>query len=134
VGVLLISCPVNFFLLISLPAEYPWSSYHGNALNKDEELLSPHHCYLSLGTSKEARKQAYKYLFKHHIPELTLQEIRDATNKAWVLGENRFKQQIEQQTGRRAIPLARGGDRKSKSFRGIVSCKSTFLDLLVTIG
>jgi putative transposase len=124
----------NYFLLVSRyielnpvranmvehPAEYPWSSYHGNALNKDVELLSPHHCYLSLGASKEARKQAYKYLFKHHIPELTLQKIRDATNKAWVLGENRFKQQIEQQTGRRAIPLARGGDRKSKNFRGIV--------------
>jgi putative transposase len=124
----------NYFLLVSRyialnpvranmvehPAEYPWLSYHGNTLNKDEELLSPHHCYLSLGTSKEAHKQAYKHLFKHHIPELTLQEIRDGTNKAWVLGENRFKQQIEQQTGRRAIPLARGGDRKSNSFRGIV--------------
>jgi putative transposase len=124
----------NYFLLVSRyialnpvranmvehPAEYPWLSYHGNTLNKDVELLSPHHCYLSLGTSKEAHKQAYKHLFKHHIPELTLQEIRDGTNKAWVLGENRFKQQIEQQTGRRAIPLARGGDRKSNSFRGIV--------------
>lgn len=27
---------------------------------------------------------------------------------------------IEQQTGRRAVPLARGGDRKSKSFKGII--------------
>jgi hypothetical protein len=51
---------------------------------------------------------------------LILQEIRDATNKARVLGENRFKQQVEQQTGRRAVPLARGGDRKSKFFRAIV--------------
>ena len=123
----------NYFLLVSRyielnpvranmvehPAQYPWSSYHGNALNKDVVLLSPHHSYQSLGINKEARKQAYKYLFTHHIPELTLQEIRDATNKAWVLGENRFKQQIEQQTGRRAVPLARGGDRKSKSFRGV---------------
>ena len=54
------------------------------------------------------------------FPELTLQEIRDATYKAWVLGENRFKQQIEEQTGRRVVPLARGGDRKSKSFKGII--------------
>jgi putative transposase len=124
----------NYFLLVSRyielnpvrahmvqhPAEYPWSSYHGNALDKNVALLSAHHCYQSLGTNKEERKQAYKYLFEHHIPELTLQEIRDATNKAWVLGDNRFKQQVEQQTGRRAVPLARGGDRKSKCFRGIV--------------
>jgi putative transposase len=32
-----------------------------------------------------------------------------------MLGENRFKQQIEQQTGRRTEPLAKGGDRKSKT-------------------
>ena len=92
----------------------------GKALSKDVALLSPHHCYLSLGTNQEARKQAYKYLFKQQIPELTLQEIRDATYKAWVLGENRFKQQVEQQTGRRVVPLARGGDRKSESFKGII--------------
>jgi putative transposase len=51
------------------------------------------------------------------MPELTLKEIRDATNKAWVLGENRFKAQIEQQTGRRASPMARGGDRKSEAYK-----------------
>ena len=56
----------------------------------------------------------------YHIEELALQEIRDATNKAWVLGENRFKQKVEQQAGRRASPLAKGGDRKSKTFRGLV--------------
>jgi putative transposase len=33
-----------------------------------------------------------------------------------VLGDNIFKQQIEQQTGRRASPLAKGGDRKSESY------------------
>jgi putative transposase len=49
--------------------------------------LSDHRCYQSLGTNKEEPKQAYKYLFEHHITELTLQEVRDATNKALVLGE-----------------------------------------------
>lgn len=124
----------NYFLLVSRyielnplranmvqhPAEYPWSSYQGNALDKDIALLSPHHCYLALGANEGERKRAYRQLFEHHIPDLTLTEIRDATNKAWVLGENRFKQQIEQQTGRRAEPLAKGGDRKSKRFRGAV--------------
>jgi putative transposase len=69
------------------PAEYLWLSYNGNALDKNVALLSAHHYYQSLGTNKEERKQAYKYLFEHHIPELTLQKIRHATNKAWVLGE-----------------------------------------------
>jgi putative transposase len=42
--------------------------------------------------------QAVEHLgrFGHYIPALTLQEIRDATNKAWVLSEDRFKRQIQQ--------------------------------------
>jgi putative transposase len=73
--------------MVADPEEYPWSNYNGNALDKDVALLSDHRCYQSLGTNKEEPKQAYKYLFEHHITELTLQEVRDATNKALVLGE-----------------------------------------------
>jgi putative transposase len=55
--------------------------------------------------------------FQNHVLQLSLTEIRDATNKSWVLGDNRFKQQIEEQTGRRASPLPRGGDKKSKTYK-----------------
>jgi putative transposase len=58
------------------------SSYHGNALDKHIALLTAHHCYQSLGTKQEERKRAYQARLEHHIPALTLQEIRDATNKA----------------------------------------------------
>jgi putative transposase len=34
-----------------------------------------------------------------------------------VLGENRFKQQIEEQAGRRSSPLPKGSDRKSKAYK-----------------
>jgi putative transposase len=44
-------------------------------------------------------------------------EIREATNKSWVLGNDRFKQQIEEMTARQASPKARGGDRRSKEYR-----------------
>ena len=43
----------------------------------------------------------------------TLEEIRHSINRAWILGDERFKQQIEKQTDRRASPLARAGDRRS---------------------
>ncbi|PKM18268.1 MAG: transposase, partial [Gammaproteobacteria bacterium HGW-Gammaproteobacteria-15] len=51
------------------------------------------------------------------LPERELTAIRDATNKAWVLGDGRFKAQIAAKTGRRPEPLGRGGDRKSAAFR-----------------
>jgi len=99
------------------PAEYPWSSYQGNALGETIELLSDHSCYTALGEDAESRNIAYRALFKAHISELNLTEIREATNKAWVLGNDRFKEQIEQKTGRRSSPQVRGGDRKSKEYR-----------------
>ncbi len=56
-------------------------------------------------------------LFDMTIPDDTLEEIRHSINRAWVLGDEQFKQQIEKQTGRRSSPLARGGDRKSEKYR-----------------
>ena len=98
------------------PAAYPWSSYQHNALSRTIELLTAHPAYLSLGQDGETRKTAYQSLFKHHVPEYSLKEIRDALQKSWVLGEGRFKQQIEQQLGQRITISTHGGDRKSDTF------------------
>ncbi|MCL5801345.1 MAG: transposase, partial [Gammaproteobacteria bacterium] len=65
----------------------------------------------------EERQAAYRQLFKHHIPEKSVTEIREATNKAWVLGNDRFKQRIQKRLERRVEPEARGGDRKSEQFK-----------------
>lgn len=103
--------------MVDHPSAYPWSSYRKNALGKTIELITPHTCYQQLGSSDEERQQTYRALFDHHIPDYTLKEIREATNRAWVLGEERFIAQIELQTGCRAVPQQRGGDRKSKKYR-----------------
>ncbi|HEU0187934.1 MAG TPA: transposase, partial [Gallionellaceae bacterium] len=77
---------------------------------------TPHLEYRRLGKTDEERQAAYRQLFKSHIPESSLNEIRDATNKAWVLGNDRFKQRIQKQLERRVEPNAKGGDRKSEKF------------------
>lgn len=98
------------------PAEYPWSSYMHNALGKKIRLITPHPLYLSLGKNADERQHRYSALFDLLIPNLTLEEIRNAANKAWVLGDGKFKQQIEKQLGYSLLPHPRGGDRKSKKF------------------
>ena len=105
--------------MVRHPAEYPLSSYHCNASEKKIQLITPHLCYEELGSSDKERKATYQGLFEQHIPDLTIEEIRNATNKGWVLGENRFKQQIAQQTGRRVKPLPQEGDRKSRLFKNL---------------
>lgn len=103
--------------MVAHASEYPWSSYQGNALGKPIQLLTPHALYRQLGKTELDRQNAYRELFRGHMPEHDLTAIRDATNKAWVLGDDRFKAQIEAKIGRRTAPLGRGGDRKSLAFR-----------------
>ncbi len=103
--------------MVAHPSDYPWSSYRSNAQGQTNKLVTPHLEYRRLGKSDDERQAAYRQLFKSHIPENSLNEIRDATNKAWVLGNDRFKQRIQKQLERRVEPNARGGDRKSENFR-----------------
>jgi len=46
-----------------------------------------------------------------------IEEIRKATNKVWVLGNERFQQQIEDLTQRPAKLELRVGDRRSEKAR-----------------
>ena len=103
--------------MVAHPGEYPWSSYQYHALGKPIELITPHFLYQSLAKIEKTRQKRYTALFDKMIPEYTLEEIRQSINRAWVLGDGRFKRQIEKQTGRRASPLTRGGDRKSEEYR-----------------
>lgn len=103
--------------MVSHPAEYPWSSYRANALGIPDLLLTPHPLYLALGTTEEARQSAYRALFEAHMDQKTMDEVRTAANKAWVLGSKHFKTKIATQLNRRAAPLAKGGDRKSAQYR-----------------
>jgi len=58
-------------------------------------------------------------VFRHRLAEKTLEEIRKATNKAWVLGNDHFQQRVEKLTERQTSPKPRGGDRKSKAYQRI---------------
>jgi len=103
--------------MVAHPAEYPWSSYQYSALGKSIELITPHFLYQGLAETEKTRQKRYTALFDKMIPDYTLEEIRHSINRAWVLGDELFKQQIEKQTGRRASPLARGGDRGPEEYR-----------------
>lgn len=102
--------------MVSHPAEYSWSSYRFNALGKTLKLITPHEVYLSLGANPAERQRHYQALFRQQIPEYTQQEIRTAALKAWVLGDGKFKRQIEKQLGFNIPPFPKGGDRKSADY------------------
>ncbi|PCI44273.1 MAG: transposase [Proteobacteria bacterium] len=103
--------------MVNIPSDYPWSSFSCNALGQENSLIKPHELYLALGSDTEKRCETYKGLFADHIEPKELEEIREATNKSWVLGSGKFKDRVEALTARQTQPKERGGDRKSKQYR-----------------
>jgi putative transposase len=103
--------------MVADPAEYPWSSYRFNVLGQTDDLVVPHIEFHRLGTNDSTRQAAYRALFNQPISEAQINEIREATNKAWALGDSRFKEHIQLQLARRLEPSPRGGDKKSAQFK-----------------
>lgn len=94
------------------PAEYPWSSYHVNALGRSDSLVRSHMLYNRLGSEAHVRQSHYRKLFCSAVSREDLKAIRDSTNTGWVLGNDRFRNKMEQLSGRRTAPRSRGRPRK----------------------
>jgi putative transposase len=99
--------------MVGHPEEYRWSSYHANALGRHDCLVQSHDRYLALNNDVKARQSACRDLFQAHIDEKTLTDIRQATQKGWILGNDRFRDEIEQLVQRRTRPLPLDGDRRN---------------------
>ena len=94
--------------MVAHPREYRWSSYRCHAEGETDPLVTDHELFRRLGRSATARQAAYRALFKAHLGEGTLTAIREATNKGWALGNDRFRERMAVLTGRRTSPLPKG--------------------------
>lgn len=99
--------------MVASPADYRWSSYACNALGAHDMTITPHALYQGLGRTANARLAVYRDLFAEALSGETLKNIRESANKAWALGNDRFRERVEALSKRQAAPKARGGDRKS---------------------
>jgi putative transposase len=90
--------------MVADPAQYTWSSYQINPLGGNSELSTPHSLYNALGKDAEQRQAAYRALFARQIDGQLLDDIHLAVNKGLAIGNDRFKSQIEELTGRRMLP------------------------------
>jgi len=99
--------PVRAGIVLS-PEDYRWSSYRINALGKASDLCTPHPEYMMLGSDTKERCNKYQALFEYHINDREIELIRSATNKGMVVGNDRFRKEIETLTGRRVREKKRG--------------------------
>jgi putative transposase len=101
--------------MVAHPGDYPWSSYRAHAHGQSDVVLHDHPLYLALGNTDRARQDAYRELFNVQLDPETVHLIRESTNKAWALGNDRFRQEIEAALQRRTRPLPRGGARRQNA-------------------
>jgi putative transposase len=104
--------------VVRRPGYFPWSSYRANALGRDDELVTPHPIYNSMGRTPEARTAHYKALFRVPLSDDVVEAIRDNTNGAWVLGEADFRAWVEAKTGQRTAPRFSRGRLVAPGSRG----------------
>lgn len=94
--------------MVERPEEYAWSSYRANGLGVKARLWTPHSVYDALGKSTAERAAAYRSLFTAHFDQVTVDQVRRASQTGMALGSDRFKDEIEKLSGRRVRPLRRG--------------------------
>ncbi len=103
--------------MIKHPGEYRWSSYHCNALGRQDGIITPHPLYKQLGSDAGMQQSVYRELFAGHIDEAEMRSLRKGTNTGAVIGNDRFREGIEAIIERRVTRYPHGGDRKSELFR-----------------
>lgn len=106
--------------MVDHPGDYPWSSYRANAQGETDPVLTPHDLYLSLGASVEERLASYRELFRHELPPGEVDQIRQATNGNFTLGNQRFITEVEATLGIRAAKGTPGRPSKSQEHKSPV--------------
>ena len=90
------------------PAHYRWSSYRSNGLGQAGELVTPHSGYLELGQDAKERQTFYRKLFRPHLDEEAIDDIRLALSQSLPLGNSRFHAAITEAMGERREARPRG--------------------------
>jgi putative transposase len=94
--------------IVRSPEHYRWSSSRWHASGEPDLLVTDHPIYQRLGSTPDARRQAYRELFRAHLDEHAVESIRRCVAFNHPLGDDRFREQIEAATGRRVGYAARG--------------------------
>ena len=81
--------------MVKLPSAYRWSSYGKNGLGRESALIQPHSLYEALGSTKAQQNEAYRALFKAHLDENDLKDMRASWQTGTPLGNDYFRTKIE---------------------------------------
>lgn len=101
--------------MVESPNQFPWSSYASNVLGQSDSLLTPHPCYLDLGSTARQRTEAYCAIINDALPQSTIDEIRSYLQQQRALGHDSFRSMVEAKTRRFAMVRPAHRPRKEPS-------------------
>ena len=82
--------------MVKHPNEYPWTSYPSNAEGRNIKMIKPHRVYEGLGRSDVTRQAAYRAFFDAHLSDDIIHSIKISYETGTPLGNEFFKEKIEQ--------------------------------------
>lgn len=99
--------------IVNRPEEWKWSSYASNGYGEDDPLIKPHPLYLAIHKDKEKRINYYRGGFRQVLDAALINDLRSAVQTGTPLGNNKFKEEIEQLLGVKIGYAKRGRPKKS---------------------
>jgi len=78
-----------------------------------DRLLDEDPWYSGLGATETERQEKYQQWIDSQISQGEWEEIRQATQRGRLIGQQTFQKQVEAMTGRRLVGEARGRPRKT---------------------
>ena len=101
--------------IVTDPAHYPWSSYGGNALGKEDPLLDSHPIISGWSPDREARLLQYRNFVGGMLEKK--EALRGEMNGRQIYGSEDFRAAVSQQYVVKAEKKRVGRPRKEKSCR-----------------
>ena len=98
--------------IVAEPGAYEWTSFHHNALGRDEFCLQAHPEYIGLGADAGSRRNAYLGLFADAMDPAELEALRLHTRQQRVLASDAFHARIDQLLRPAVTPRPRGRPKK----------------------
>lgn len=99
--------------MVAKPMDYRWTSYAVNTAGHADKVVTPHALYLALGRNPDARRKAYRELFRQSLAPEKVHDIRATVQTGTPLGNDRFREEVEHALGCKVGQARRGRPRKT---------------------
>ena len=101
-------------MMCETPEQYLYSSYHANALGKEDLLVTLHKDFINISDRAQHRRQFYKSLFSQVISAEDMMSLKSSYESGTPIGSSNFKKHIETVLNRKVGHVVRGRPLKIK--------------------